>query len=138
MMPQPDFCIAGAAKCGTTALFEYLAGHPQVFMPRMKEPKFFCADLKTTGGVYTLADYRALFAAAPAHCLTGEASTLYLYSTVAIERLMAHNPDAKIIVMLRYPVDAAHSLHAAAWSHWHENMESFEEAWRLQRARLAG
>jgi hypothetical protein len=138
MTQTPDFVIAGAAKCGTTALFEYLSRHPQIFIPRIKEPKFFCSDLKTTGGVYALKEYRSLFSAAPAGCVTGEASTLYLYSTVAIERIMAHNPKAKVIAMLRYPPDAAHSLHAAGWSHKLENIARFEDAWRVQEARLAG
>jgi hypothetical protein len=61
-----------------------------------------------------------------------------MYSKVAIQRIMAHNPEAKIIVMLRYPVDAAHSLHTVAWNHGRENTASFEDAWRLQGARLAG
>jgi hypothetical protein len=135
---RPDFFIAGASKCGTTALFEYLSSHPHVYMSRDKEPKFFCTDLKTTGGVYTIDDYRALFASAPPNCLTGEATTLYLYSTVAIARVMAYNPNAKIIVMLRYPVDAAHALHATAWSYRIENIEDFEEAWRAQDARCLG
>jgi hypothetical protein len=138
MNERPDFVIAGAAKCGTTALFEYLRRHPGIFIPPVKEPKFFCSDLKTTGGVYTLDDYRALFADAPADCVTGEATTLYLYSRIAIEKIMAHNPWTKVIVMLRHPVDAAHSLYAAGWSHRLENVASFEEAWRVQAARLAG
>jgi Sulfotransferase domain len=138
MSSPPDFVIAGAAKCGTTALFEYLSRQPGVFIPRIKEPKFFCSDLKTTGGVYTPEEYEALFAAAPANAVTGEASTLYLYSKVAIQRIMERNPKTKVIVMLRHPVDAAHSLHAAGWSHRLENIASFEDAWRVQAARLAG
>lgn len=137
MKPSPDFLIAGAAKCGTTALFEYLSRHPSVFMPRIKEPKFFCTDIKTTGGVYSSEEYKALFAPAGRR-MTGEASAMYLYSTVAIERIMAHNPEALVIVMLRYPVDAAHSLHAARWAHGHENIPEFEDAWRAQAARLGG
>jgi Sulfotransferase domain len=138
MTVRPDFFIAGAAKCGTTALFEYLCGHPHVYMAPNKEPKFFCTDLKTSGGVYTLDEYRALFASAPPRCATGEASTLYLYSKVAIERVMAYNPNAKIIIVLRYPVDAAHSLHATRWSYRLENIEDFAEAWNAQAARLLG
>jgi Sulfotransferase domain len=138
MNEKPDFVIAGAAKCGTTALFEYLRSHPRIFIPRIKEPKFFCSDLKTTGGVYTLDEYRSLFSLAPADCLTGEASTLYLYSKVALKRIVAHNPNTKVIVMLRDPVDAAHALHTAGWSHRLENIESFEDAWRAQTDRLAG
>jgi hypothetical protein len=138
MAAMPHFFIVGSAKCGTTALFEYLCQHPSVFMPVMKEPKYFCSDLKTVGGIRTYEDYMGLFAAAPAGCVTGEASTWYVYSQVAIERIMAHNPDAKIIMMLRYPVDAAHSLYMAAWGYKHENIADFEDAWRVQEARLSG
>jgi hypothetical protein len=135
---RPDFFIAGAPKCGTTALFEYLVQHPRVFMPPMKEPNFFCTDLRTKGPTYTEEQYQSIFAGAPASVLTGEASALYLYSQVAIERLMNYNPDAKVIVMLRNPVNAAQSLHAAAWGHRHENTADFEQAWRWQEARLSG
>jgi hypothetical protein len=138
MAAIPDFFIVGSAKCGTTALFNYLCQHPSVFMPAMKEPKYFCTDLKTVGGVRTYDDYMALFAAAPAGCTTGEASTWYVFSKIAIERIMAHNPDAKIIMMLRYPVDAAHSLYMAAWGYKHENIANFEDAWRAQEERQAG
>ena len=138
MKERPDFFIVGAAKCGTTALFEYLSAHPRVFTPRIKEPKFFSSDLKTSDGVQSLEEYRALFAPASAHCLTGEASVYYLYSTVAVERVMAYNPNAKIIVMLRNPVDAAYSLYAKRWSYRVENIEDFEKAWRLQAVRLLG
>jgi hypothetical protein len=79
---RPDFFIAGARKCGTTALFEHLLRHPQVFMPAIKEPKFFCPELKVGGGVYDRDEYAALFSSAPAQLLTGEASTLCLYSRV--------------------------------------------------------
>jgi tetratricopeptide (TPR) repeat protein len=44
MTTRPDFFIAGAAKSGTTALFEYLSRHPSVFIPSIKEPNFFCTD----------------------------------------------------------------------------------------------
>jgi len=138
MNARPDFVIAGAAKCGTTALCSYLRRHPEIFIPEQKEPKFFCSDLKTTGGVYSPEGYQALFAAAPDGSVTGEASTLYLYSRTAIERIMAHNPRAKVIVILRNPVEAAHSLHTARWSHRHENIANFEEAWQMQSARLSG
>jgi Sulfotransferase domain len=134
MSEKPDFVIAGAAKCGTTALYEYLSKHPSVFMPTLKEPGFFSTDLP--GGVASLAEYRALFAAAPPDSFTGEASTQYVYSRVAIPGLMAHNPNVRVIVMLRNPVDAAHSLHGFAYRYRHENIADFERAWREQPARL--
>lgn len=135
MAEPPDFVIAGAAKCGTTALFEYLARHPSVFTPHDKEPGFFSADIP--GGMASLADYRALFAAAPAHCLKGEASTRYLYSRVAIERLINHNPHVKVIVILRNPVDAAYSLHGYAYRYGHEGIADFERAWHAQAPLMA-
>ena len=132
-----DFFIAGAPKCGTTALFDYLAAHPDVYIPPCKEPNYFCSDLKIPG-VSTSGDYQALFAQAPPRALTGDASAMYLYSEVAIGQIMAHNPAAKIIVMVRHPVTAALSLYGALRSHGHENAPDFEHAWRLQGERLLG
>ena len=138
MSPQPDFFIVGAAKCGTTALFRYLAAHPAVFMPQNKEPNYFCTDLPRYGHVPTLKDYEALFSSAPPHALTGEASALYLYSKIAIAQVAAHNAHAKIIVILRNPIEAARSMHAFQWRYELEDVFDFEQAWRLQQPRLAG
>ncbi|HXP65169.1 MAG TPA: sulfotransferase [Steroidobacteraceae bacterium] len=138
MSRRPDFFIVGAPKCGTTALFRYLAAHPSVFMPESKEPNYFCTDLPRYGHVATPAEYEALFSPAQPEALTGEASALYLYSKIAISRVMAHNAAAKIIVMLRDPIEAARSMHAFQWSYELEDVFDFEEAWRLQKARLEG
>jgi hypothetical protein len=138
MSLKPDFFIVGAARCGTTALFNYLAAHPAVFLPERKEPTYFCTDLRTYGEVATLTEYEALFSPAPPHALTGEASVLYLYSKVAIGQIMAHNVNAKIIAMLRDPIEAAHSMHAFWWSNKLEDVGDFEQAWRLQEPRLEG
>ena len=138
MSPKPDFFIVGAARCGTTALFNYLAAHPAVFLPERKEPTYFCTDLRTYGEVATLAEYEALFSPAPPHALTGEASVLYLYSKVAIGQIMARNVNAKIIAMLRNPIEAAHSMHAFWWSNKLEDVGDFEQAWRLQEPRFEG
>ena len=131
----PDFVIPGAAKSGTTALYEYLAQHRGVFLPREKEPGFFSSDIP--GGLATRDEYHALFAAAPPGALCGEASTRYLYSRVAIARLLAHNPAVKLIILLRNPVDAAQSLHSYAYRYGLEDSSDFEQAWREQPAKLA-
>jgi hypothetical protein len=137
-MSRPtDFFIVGAAKCGTTALFRYLSAHPAVFMPEKKEPNFFCSDTRTVGAVETLDQYQALFAAAPSQALTGEAS-IYLFSKIAIARIMAYNARAKIIVMLRHPIEAARSMHAFLLRGEWENVADFEHAWGLQALRLGG
>jgi hypothetical protein len=135
--PTPDFVIAGAPKCGTTSLWNYLRAHPAVFMPANKEPNYFCSDLPAER-VGTLADYDALFSTAPPHALTGEASVFYLYSKVAIGQIMARNANAKIIVMLRNPIEATRSMHAFRWNNQLEDVGDFEHAWRLQEARLEG
>lgn len=138
--PRPDFVIAGAPKCGTTSLWNYLRAHPAVFMPENKEPNYFCSDLPTPwpGHVSTLAEYEALFSNVPPDAVTGEASVFYLYSKVAIGRMMAHNVNAKIILMLRNPIEAVRSMHAYRWNNHLEDVGDFEEAWRLQEQRLLG
>jgi hypothetical protein len=138
MGPRPDFFIVGAPKCGTTALYRYLAAQPGVFMPENKEPSYFCTDLPRYGHVATSAEYQALFAPAPPHALTGEASALYLYSKDAVARIVAHNPDARIIAILRNPIEAARSMHAFQCNYDLEDVWDFEQAWRLQEARRQG
>lgn len=138
MSPRPDFFIVGAPKCGTTAVYRYLAAHPAVFMPENKEPEYFSTDLPRYGHVATLAEYEALFSTARPNALTGEASVFYLYSRVAIGHIMAHNADAKIIAILRDPIEAARSMHAYQWDCEFEDVFDFEQAWRLQKRRREG
>jgi hypothetical protein len=134
----PDFIIAGAPKCGTTALYEYLREHPLVFMPQKKEPHYFCTDFPNHPKVPDTSDYLALFRDAPDNVLIGEASVWYLYSEAALGNIMAANPQAKIIVMLRNPVDMAYSLHAQQLHCLREDIEDFQLAWELQEARARG
>ena len=139
MAAKPNFFIAGAPKCGTTALYEYLRSHPQVFMPNLKEPHFFSHDLITHHYVRTLDEYTQLFAeATPRQLRVGEASASYLLSSAAIPAIREFNPDAKIIAMFRNPVDVVHSFHSQLL-YWSEETETdFETAWRLQGRRRKG
>jgi Sulfotransferase domain len=136
---KPNFFIVGAPKCGTTALYEYLRSHPQVFMPTLKEPHFFSKDLITQPYVNSLQEYTQLFEeAGPQHHRVGEASASYLMSTAAIPAIREFNPDAKIIAMFRNPVDLVYSFHSQLL-YWSEETESdFETAWRLQDRRRLG
>jgi hypothetical protein len=135
----PNFLIVGAPKCGTTALYEYLRAHPNVFMPELKEPHFFAKDLGGYPRIKTLEAYRELFEARAAHHLAvGEASVYYLRSAEAIRNIHAFNPDARIIAMFRNPVDMVYSLHSQLL-YWSEEIEpDFERAWRLQERRRRG
>ena len=128
----PDFFIAGSPKCGTTALFHYLTQQPGIFIPAIKEPNYFSDDVDTLSKTTTAGTYESLFASAPVGSLTGEVSAFYLHSRRAIPRIMAANPKARIVVILRHPVEAAHALHTAAWGHGYEEFEDFEHAWRAQ------
>ena len=99
----PDFFIVGHAKSGTTALYEMLRSHPQIFMPQLKEPWFFASDMQPRfqpprGGALprTLAEYSELFAAAHAGQRIGEASSSYLWSRTAAQRIAEVRPDPSI------------------------------------------
>lgn len=109
---MPDFFIIGAAKSGTTTLYKYLCRHPKVFMSTPKEMSYFSKDEVFERGVQW---YANLFADAKSTQICGEASTTYsrwpLYEKT-VERLYAAQPDAKLIYLLRNPVDRAFSFYA--------------------------
>lgn len=105
----PDFLIIGAAKSGTTTLHELIGRHPRVFISHVKEPEFFAVDSVYERG---LSWYHALFKEAKEHQLCCEASTAYTRSPQfprAAERIARTIPDAKLIYLLRHPIDRAYS-----------------------------
>jgi Sulfotransferase family len=126
--PAPDFAVIGVPKAGTTALYAALVQHPDLFLPAVKEPKHFLSDgpPPTRGGpgdaqtfqehIWRPSEYQALFASAPEHALRGEATPFYLYDVEAQRRLHALRPDARLIVVLRDPVERAHSNWQHLWS----------------------
>jgi Sulfotransferase domain len=112
----PDFFIVGHPKSGTTALYEMLRAHPQVFMPELKETRFFARELhprseQASRYPDTLEQYLLLFAGAPPEQRAGEASPSYLRSRSAAGRIAELNPDARIIALFREPASFLHSLH---------------------------
>lgn len=134
-----DFFIVGARKCGTTALSEYLSIHPDVCMAVPKEPTYFADDLPGIRYVTDLDDYEALFNCKDKRApLYGEASPSYLYSTCALENIYNYNPEAKIIVMLRNPVDAVYSAHSQLLFSLFEDQIDFNKAFSLQSVRKEG
>jgi len=127
----PEFFIVGAAKSGTTSLWQYLRQHPAIFMPAditWKEPSFYCDSY----GVSDLAFYLSLFKEAKPDQIIGEASTPYLSSPESPGRIHGAAPESKIIIMLRNPVDRAYSLYK--WMHHekYEKADSFEEALEIE------
>src|SRR5438270_13689284 len=106
----PNLFIVGAPKCGTTALNDYLAKHPEVFMAT-KEQHYFGSDLEFQGKQTKAVQYFPSFSGAGQCRRRGEASVWYLFSQKAAREIHAYNPRAQVIVMLRNPVDMMYSLH---------------------------
>jgi hypothetical protein len=109
---KPNFFLVGAPKSGTTAMVQYLATHPDIFMAK-KEMHFFGGDLRFRAPFYrhNLNEYLAEFQGCNGHCRVGEASVWYLLSSQAASEIYAFKPAANIIVMLREPVEMLYSLY---------------------------
>ncbi|MDP3488682.1 MAG: sulfotransferase [Phenylobacterium sp.] len=110
LQPRIDFIIAGAQKAGTTALFDYLKGHPQVGLSDVKEVHFF-DDEEQDWARPDYGAYHAHFDLSDRSRLWGEATPIYLYWKDSLARICAYNPAIRLIVLLRDPV-------ARAFSHW--------------------
>jgi hypothetical protein len=140
----PDFFIVGHAKSGTTALYEMLRGHPEIYMPAGKEPWFFADELhvrtppRPEGTPQTLEEYVALFTAAGPEQRVGEATALYLWSHTAAERIAQVCPDARIIAILREPASFLHSLHLQFVQTYIEVESDLGKALSLEQDRREG
>lgn len=138
-MKKPNFFIVGAPKSGTTALSQYLSEHPNVFMTNPKEPNYFSDDMPKRYIARSLEDYLLLFKNSnSSHSVSGEASVFYLYSSCALQNIYNFNKQAKIIVLLRNPVDIVYSLHSQYVYNFVEDEKDFEKAWNLQESRRIG
>lgn len=139
----PDFIVIGGKKCGTSSLYNYLAEHPGVAPAFRKEVHFFDNNPGRRGTLF----YRAYFPTSlyrrrvervrGTKLLTGEATPYYLFYPLAPRRVRDVVPDAKLIALLRNPVDRA-------YSHYHHEVRngteglSFEEAIEREAERLGG
>lgn len=132
---KPNFFIVGAARAGTTTLWRSLKKNPEVFMPGdeiFKEPAFF----SDKGSALSLEEYLDIFSdARERHKLVGEASTSYLACPESAERIHGHNPAAKIIIVLRNPVDRAYSLYNWMVQEGYEYVSNFEGALKKEEYR---
>lgn len=137
---KPGLFILGGPKCGTTAMCSYLADHPSICFAVPKEPKYFHTDFTNAHReALTEGKYMRCFDVDPAtHRILAEGTVWYLYSDVAVANILAFNPDALFVVMIRNPVDLVYSLHSQLYYGGDEDVENFETAWRLQAARKLG
>lgn len=148
-MPLPDFLLIGVPKAGTTALHAALAPHPGLYLSAVKEPKFFLSDgpPPARGGpgdvqtyqehVWRRSDYEALFDAAPEGALKGESTPFYLYDLDAQARIKRIVPEAKLIALLRNPIDRAHSNWSHLWAAGLEPERDFVRALEAEPERKA-
>ena len=115
-MTLPTFLVIGAQKSGTTSLFRYLQGHPDVFLPDWKEPGFFVEEQTWSRGIEW---YEAQFAGARGAGAVGEASTTYTMFPFFLgvpERIKGLLPDVRLIYVLRDPVARMRSAYIHALS----------------------
>lgn len=145
-MNLPNFLIIGAAKAGTSSLHYYLSQHPQIFMPTLKEPKFFALvgeelnfqnpdQAINHDSINSLNDYQKLFREVTDEIAIGEASPIYLYSEKAAHHIRKYIPQTKLIVVLRNPVDRAFSCYTHLRREGYETL-SFEDALQVEKQRI--
>jgi hypothetical protein len=144
----PNFFIVGAAKSGTTAVFRYLRQHPDVYLPDRKEPRFFsydAADRTRYGGpraerliatiVKDQTAYEALYSRTNGERAIGDASPSYLPSPIAAGRIRETVPDARIVAVLRNPVERAYSHFLGNVRNGFEPETDFERVLALREQR---
>jgi hypothetical protein len=131
LRPLPDFLILGAQKAGTTALYAYLRWHPQITGPSFKEVSFF--DRHYVRGERW---YRAHLPIRRSG-LVGEASPSYLFHPLAPERVAGMLPRARLIALLRNPIDRAFSHYQHEVALGREQL-SFEDALAHEDERMEG
>lgn len=116
----------------------YLAQHPQVFMSRTKELHYFGKDLHFAEKRLSKEAYLSYFKEAYDSLAVGESSVWYLYSSSAAAEIAAFAPCAKIIIMLRNPIDMIYSLHSEFLYSGNEEVEDFVSALALESCRRRG
>lgn len=141
MSRRPNLFIIGAPKCGTTAMTRYLEAHPDIFVAPRKDLHHFGSDLDFRSRPHASPDaYHQWFVDASTERWVCDSSVWYMYSQCAAAEIHASAPDARIIAMLRHPVDAMYAL----WGQLRlnglgdEDITDFEDALAAESARRQG
>ncbi len=146
MENKPDFLVVGAAKSGTTSLFHYIDQHPSIYIPALKECRFFSqlpknfnglgAEFFPNSGITDEEEYFELFKGYEDK-VCGDISNDYLYyyegSIKNIKKYLSN--DVKIVIILRNPIDRAYSNYMHASRDGWEDC-SFEEALEKEESRI--
>ena len=150
----PNFFIVGAGKAGTTSLYHYLRAHPQIYMSPIKEPCYFAQDLRARHSMdlgpilrgetneplmwaplTSWDDYLSLFKGAAEEVVIGECSQPYLPSTRAASEIAAVVPTARILIVLRDPIERAFSHYLMDLRNGEVSGSFLEEVMRDKTAR---
>ena len=147
-MPVPNFFVIGAAKAGTTALYNCLKQHPDIYMSPVKEPLFFAFEGEPPiypgpagtyfhrVAVWRPRDYMLLFAGATGQRAIGEASPIYLRSPLAARRIRQNLPHSRLVAILRHPAERAYSHYTYLVQHHVEPARTFSEALAREALRM--
>ncbi len=135
---KPNFFIVGAPKSGTTSLYFYLKSHPEVFIPGRKELLFFCDDLHFTYPILNQQEFINYYRDVKDQHAIGEVSVGICIRRNAAKNIFHFNPDAKIIVILRHPVDMLYALFSNHVFNDNETIKEFETALNAEVERKEG
>lgn len=130
------FLVVGAQKAGTTALHEFLAAHPEIGMPSIKELHWFDDDANFGPGASERA-YHARFPARPGIRIFGEVTPAYCWVPAAALRIQRYAPGMKLVMLLRDPIERAFSHYRMVRDVFGAEPLSFEAAVAAERGRLA-
>ena len=113
---EPNFLIVGGSKCGTTNMSYHLMEHEDIFMPDLNEPYYFCrldvpSDFKRDSMIWEKEKYLALFKNGKKNQRIGEATSAYLHCPHAAQDIQNHFNNCKIIILIRNPIERAHSAY---------------------------
>lgn len=145
----PDALIIGAPKAGTSALHAALAQHPQIYASPVKEPKYYmCWDAPPPAysgpgdahsnqeWIWRSEDYQTLFRGAREDAVRLESTPFYLYMRGARRRIAEELPEAKLIIIVRDPIDRAYSNWMHLWVDGLEPISDFVDAWQAEDSRI--
>lgn len=138
-----DFFLVGAARCGTTSLYNHLSSNQEIFLPNVKEPNFFSDVSSPKAEDYETPDfnnkyhakiitskavYDSLYKEAQNEQIKGDTSPSYLWDKTVAKKIYDYNPKAQIIISLRHPVDRAYSHYIMNYFTGVDTFKTFKEA----------